>query len=91
MVFERFIGKTLEDALAQAAQAKGVEKEELHYTVTEEKDVYKRQQSTLARYSFTCPPLDTTSHAFKSCSSLIYSSLSLKCIENTSLCLFIIS
>lgn len=37
MVFERFIGKTLEDALAQAAQAKGVEKEELHYTVTEEK------------------------------------------------------
>ena len=38
MVFERFIGKTLEDALAQAAQAKGVEKEELHYTVTEEKN-----------------------------------------------------
>ena len=37
MVFERFTGKTLEDALAQAAQAKGVEKEELHYTVTEEK------------------------------------------------------
>lgn len=37
MEFERFIGKTLEDALAQAAQAKGVEKEELHYTVTEEK------------------------------------------------------
>ncbi|CBK88792.1 hypothetical protein EC1_13970 [Faecalitalea cylindroides T2-87] len=26
MEFERFIGKTLEDALAQAAQAKGVEK-----------------------------------------------------------------
>ena len=38
MEFERFIGKTLEDALAQAAQAKGVEKEELHYTVTEEKN-----------------------------------------------------
>ncbi|MDB7952140.1 protein jag [Faecalitalea cylindroides] len=38
MVFERFTGKTLEDALAQAAQTKGVEKEELHYTVTEEKN-----------------------------------------------------
>ena len=37
MVFERFTGKTLEDALAQAAQAKGVEKEELHYTVQKKK------------------------------------------------------
>lgn len=37
MEFDRFSGKTLEDALAAACQAKGVAAEELTYTVTEEK------------------------------------------------------
>lgn len=37
MEFEKFVGKTLEDALNQAARSKGVEVSELHYTVTEEK------------------------------------------------------
>lgn len=37
MDFERFSGKTLEDALATAAKAKGVEVSELHYEITEEK------------------------------------------------------
>ncbi|MCI6087573.1 MAG: Jag N-terminal domain-containing protein [Absicoccus porci] len=37
MAFEKFTGKTLEEALDQAAQAKNVMVDELHYTVTEEK------------------------------------------------------
>lgn len=37
MEFEKFVGKTLEDALSQAAKSKGVEVSELHYTVLEEK------------------------------------------------------
>lgn len=37
MEFDRFTGKTLEEALEAAAQAKDVEVEELTYTVTEEK------------------------------------------------------
>lgn len=37
MEFQRFTGKTLEDALQAAAQAKSVEVKDLHYTITEEK------------------------------------------------------
>ena len=37
MEFEKFTGKTLEDALAQASSAKGCPKEELHYEIIEEK------------------------------------------------------
>lgn len=37
MEFEKFTGKTLEDALAQASSAKGCTKEELHYEIIEEK------------------------------------------------------
>lgn len=37
MEFDRFSGKTLEEALAAACAAKGVSTEELTYTVTEEK------------------------------------------------------
>lgn len=37
MSFDKFSGKTLEEALANAAAAKGVDAEELTYTVTDEK------------------------------------------------------
>lgn len=37
MEFDRFSGKTLEEALANACRAKGVETEDLTYTITEEK------------------------------------------------------
>lgn len=37
MKFDTFTGKTLDEALDTAAQAKGVSKEDLHYTVLEEK------------------------------------------------------
>ena len=37
MEFEKFTGKTLEEALKKAAQAKEVTVEELTYTVLEEK------------------------------------------------------
>lgn len=37
MEFEKFTGKSLEEALAAASAAKGVDKEELTYTITEEK------------------------------------------------------
>lgn len=37
MEFQKFTGKTLEEALKLAANAKGVEVSELHYTITEEK------------------------------------------------------
>lgn len=37
MDFEKYTGKTLEDALTKACQDKGVSQEELHYTIVEEK------------------------------------------------------
>lgn len=37
MAFDRFTGKTLEEALANAAKAKSVDVEDLTYTITEEK------------------------------------------------------
>ena len=37
MEFAKFTGKTLDEALAAACNAKGCTKEELHYEVTEEK------------------------------------------------------
>jgi spoIIIJ-associated protein len=37
MKFDTFIGKTVDDALAQAAAAKQVNKEDIHYTVIDEK------------------------------------------------------
>lgn len=37
MQFDKFTGKTLEDALTQASRAKGVSVDELNYTVIEEK------------------------------------------------------
>lgn len=37
MAFEKFSGKTLEEALNLACQSKGVSQDELHYTVLEEK------------------------------------------------------
>ena len=37
MEFAKFTGKTLDEALAAACDAKGCTKEELHYEVTEEK------------------------------------------------------
>lgn len=37
MAFEKFTGKTLEEALGVAAKAKNVNVDELHYTITEEK------------------------------------------------------
>ena len=37
MVFDRFIGKTLEDALTMASRSKGVSVDELNYTILEEK------------------------------------------------------
>lgn len=37
MSFEKFSGKTIEEALQSAAEAKGVQADQLHYTVIEEK------------------------------------------------------
>lgn len=40
MAFEKFSGKTLEEALNLACQSKGVSQDELYYTVLEEKVVF---------------------------------------------------
>ena len=37
MEFDKYTGKTLDEALAAACNAKGCTKEELHYEITEEK------------------------------------------------------